>query len=256
MERGRERERERKTHLDLGLIPPKDAGEQGEGEALQAREQVLGPGLPEDLQIASAGPGIDGQLDDPLLDIDEAGLDVPLLQEMGDGQRALGLVGCLVHVLGPLLVGPVVGHGPVVAAGFVHDILALHVAAGLGVAEAAVDDGAEVGEGAHKHARMDVVVVVLGDGPVLLLGIVDDEVDVVGDVGGLDGGEVGGLDDGVGVGVGHLDRPGASAGADVEDVAGFDEGREVQDALQGVVEDTVEVIEALGFSGIVGVVVD
>lgn len=206
--------------------------------------------------MAIAGPGINGKLNDCLPDIDKAGLDIPLLQHVGHGEGATSLHRCLVHSLRPLLVRPVVRHGPIIAEGRVHDILALHVAAGFGVAEAAVDEGAVVAQGAHEHAGVDVVVVVLGDSPVVLLSIVDDEMDVVGDAGGLDGGEVGGFDDGVRIGVCHLHRPGAGACANVEDMGGIAEGSCVQDAAQGMVDHAVEVVETLGFAGVVGVVVD
>jgi len=88
------------------------------------------------------------------------------------------------------------------------------------VLEGVRDDALEGLEGAEHDPRVDVVVVVEGDGPVELLGVVDDELHVGGHGGGLDGREVCGFDGGVREEVAHLDRPGSGSGADVEDVEG------------------------------------
>lgn len=122
--------------------------------------------------------------------------------------------------------------------------------------ETLLDDGAKVLKTAHEKACVDIVVMVLGNCPVFLLGIVDNKSKVGGDVCGLDGRQIGGFDYSFGVGVTHFDCPSACAGANIQDVEGFEEGCIVQDALHGKVEDVVLVVEALGFGGVIRVMVD
>lgn len=216
--------------LDLGLAPAQDAREPGEAEALEAVEHVdLGPAA-DLLHALVLGPGVQRELVEAFVDVDEAGLLVPALQLVGDADGTGRGHGGVVELAGPLeqlAVGP---HGAVVAVRGRVGFLALHVAAGLEVGEGAGDDGAEVVEAAEQDAGVDVGEVGGRVEPVGLGGVVDEEVDVGGDGGGLDGREVGADDGGGGEELGHLDGPDAGAGADVEDAFGFGQGREVDAA--------------------------
>jgi hypothetical protein len=122
--------------------------------------------------------------------------------------------------------------------------------------ETLFDDGAKVLKTAHEKACVDKVIVVFGDCPVVLLGIVDNKSNACGYVGGLDRGEIGGFDLSIGVRVTHLDCPSACACANIQDMVGLEEGCIVQDALQGKVENVVLIVKTLSFGGVVRVMVD
>ncbi len=94
-----------------------------------------------------------------------------------------------------------------------------------------MDDLAEVFEAAEQDARVDVGEVLGRVEPVGFGGVVDEEVEVGGDGGRLDGGEVGADHGGGGEEFGHFDGPYSGAGADVEDAFGFVERCEVNLAL-------------------------
>lgn len=170
--------------------------------------------------MAVSRPLVHGHLEDHLLDVEEARLLVPALQAAGDAQRAVSLHRGRVERGHPLLEGPVVRHGAIVAVRRRHDLLTLHVPPGLEVVEGPADDVLEVREGAEQNPRVDVVEVARRHHPVGLAGIVDEEVNVPRNRRGLDGGEIGSLDLSVGELVAHLDSPLASPGADIQDGPG------------------------------------
>jgi len=214
-------------HLDLRLAPAQDAREPREAEALEAVEHVhLGPAA-NLLHAFVFRPRVQREFVDALFDVDEAGLLVPAFQLVGDADRAAEGHGRVVELAGPLEQLEVRAHAAVVAVKGRVGFVALHVPTGLEVLEGAADDGAEVLEAAEQDARVDVGEVAGRIEPVGLGGVVDEEADVGGDGGGLDGREVGADDGGGWEELGHLDGPDARAGADVQDPIGIVQGREV-----------------------------
>src|SRR5271168_875393 len=115
----------------------------------------------------------------------------------------------------------------VIAKWRVHEVLALHPTPWFCVFEALSDDRTKVLKAAHHKACVDIVVMVFGDSPVFLLGIVDEKSDVGGDISGLDGGEISAFDYGTRVGVTHFNCPCACAGANIQDIKRRGEGCKV-----------------------------
>lgn len=169
------------VHLDLLLGPMEALLEKLQTKRLQPVEQIRLAEATQHLELGVLGPGVDGQLEDLLVDVDEASLLVPALELVCDAQGFAQVHGGAVLGLGPLCEGVVRGHGAVVAVDGGHVLLGLHPAAGLEMAVGLCDDLAEVLEAAEHDAGVDVVHGV--EHPVVLVGVVDDELDVVGDPG-------------------------------------------------------------------------
>lgn len=128
-------------------------------------------------------PAIDRNRKDLLLNIHEPRLLIPRLHLVGYSQRHAERHGGAVLGFRPFeeLVGG--GHGAVVAVDFWVELVRLHVAAGLEIVEAFLDDCAEVFEDAEGHAGVDVVVGLGAVPPFFAADVVDEEVDVVGGAG-------------------------------------------------------------------------
>ena len=207
--------------LDLGLGPAQDAREPGQAESLDAVEHVhLAPAAQLLLPLIFR-PRVDGEFEDALLDVDEAGFLVPALQLVGDAQGPAERHGRVVEVPDPLEQFPVRRHRPVVAVEGAVELLRLHVSARLEVLEGAVDDLAEVFEAAEQDARVDVGEVRGRVEPVRFGGVVDQEVDVGGDHVRLGRGKVGADDGGGREEFGHVDGPYSRAGSYVQNPFGF-----------------------------------
>ena len=239
-------------HLNLRLTPSQDARKPRQAEALDAVEEV-------DLRPASnlleplvLRPRVQRDFIHALLDVDEARLLVPALQLVRDPNRPTERHSRVVEVAGPLEEGKVRPHGAVVAERGGVGFLALHVTAGLEVLEGAGDDGAKVFEAAEQDAGVDVGEVGGRVEPVRLGGVVDEEVDVGGDGGGLNGREVGADDGGGREEVGHVDGPDAGAGADVEDPFGFVQGCVVDSSAVDAFDEFVLQVETFEFGWVVG----
>lgn len=132
-------------------------------------------------------PSINRNLEDFFLHVDEASSLVPPLELISYPHRPISCHGCVVAILGPFQKRPIGRHGPVVTVRRRVDILAFHISSWFGVVETLSYDIPEISEAAEQHAGMYIVEMRWRQGPVLVRGVVDKEMDVLWHGEGLDG---------------------------------------------------------------------
>lgn len=197
--------------LDLLLRPAQTARTE---RRIRKRRDALEPVAlvqrAEPLHARVARPGVDGQLFDALMDVDVAGVahpagdlggkvDAPFEEGCGAVIQAHPVEKTVAGADGRVVRVRVGGDAVVVAAERHLELVALEVAARFEITKSVADHALVRLERAKQDGGVDQVEVVGGPEPVFLHGVVDVEVHVLGDGGGLDGGEIGGVDFGVGV---------------------------------------------------------